>query len=168
MNSFISNLATWATLILFLFYFIGRIITICTVKRLWRDKVVFEKAPGEGYGVVDEVGDETADRTARFCAYLVSMEGMRNIKIYSADLTNIEEGVRKDKLIYQRSFLNINQAIKINVETGEIFPTLFIEYETMEFMRVSLEWRDNLKNGVFSEIIFPENTLRSVLYKLLR
>lgn len=93
---------------------------------------------------------------------------MRNIKIYTADLSNIDEGVCKGELIYQRDFLNIDQGIKINIETGDIFPTLFIEYETMDFMNVSLKWNDNLKNGVFSEMVVPKNTVRSVLYKLLK
>ena len=137
MENIITNLATWATLILFLFYFVGRIITICVVKRLWHDKVVFSEINRDEYGIV---------------------EGMRNIKIYTSDLNNIEMGVRKDKLIYQRDFMNIDQAIKININTGDIFPTLFIEYETMDFMKVSLDWQDNLKTGVFSEMVLPQDT----------
>lgn len=168
MENIITNLATWATLILFLFYFVGRIITICVVKRLWHDKVVFSEINRDEYGIVDEIGDDTCECNVPFCAYLVSVEGMRNIKIYTSDLNNIEMGVRKDKLIYQRDFMNIDQAIKININTGDIFPTLFIEYETMDFMKVSLDWQDNLKSGVFSEMVVPQNTLRSVLYKLLR
>ena len=168
MRDVIADLATWATLILFLFYFIGRIITICTVKRLWRDKVVFSETPGDGYGVVDEVGERPREGDLGFCAYLVSVEGMRNIRIYDTDRNDIETGAHKDKLVYQRDFLNIDQAIKIDIETGELFPTLFIEYETMDFMHVSLEWQDNLKNGVFSEMVVPQNTIRSVLYQLLK
>lgn len=164
MKSIITDLATYATLILFLFYFVGRIITICVVKRLWHDKVVFSEIDGDKYGVIDEVGE--CDPS--FCAYLVSAEGIRNIKIYTTDLSNIATGVRKGEIIYRRDFMNIDQAIKININTGDLFPTLIIEYETMDFMKVSLEWRDNLKNGVFSEMVVPKNTLRSVLYKLLR
>lgn len=168
MREIITDLATLATLILFLFYFVGRIITICTVKKLWRDKVIFSEINRNEYGIVDEVGDKPCGCNFHFCAYLVSAEGMRNIKIYTADLSNIDEGVCKGELIYQRDFLNIDQGIKINIETGDIFPTLFIEYETMDFMNVSLKWNDNLKNGVFSEMVVPKNTVRSVLYKLLK
>lgn len=168
MREIISELATWATLILFLFYFVGRIITILTVKKIWREKVIFSETLDDRYGVVDEIGNDEQDRDFHFCAYLVSTEGMRNIKIYAADFSNIDEGVRKGALLYRRNFLNVDQAIKIHTETGEVFPTLFIEYETMDFMRVSLEWRDNMKNGVFSEMVVPKNTLKSVLYKLLR
>lgn len=168
MREIATDLATFATLILFLFYFIGRIITICTVKKLWRDKVILSKTLSNEYGVVDEVDSDVCEYDFHFCGYLVSIEGMRNIKIYTTDLSNIEKTIHRGELIYQRDFLNINEALKINIETGELFPTLFIEYETMDFMRVSLSWQDNLKNGVFSEMVIPQNTFRSVLYKLLK
>ena len=55
MCNILSDLASWATLILFFFYFIGRIITICTVKKLWKDKVIFTDELNNQYGVVDEI-----------------------------------------------------------------------------------------------------------------
>ena len=38
----ISLFSSIATLILFVFYFIGRIITIISVKRVWKDKVIID------------------------------------------------------------------------------------------------------------------------------
>ena len=48
------------------------------------------------------------------------------------------------------------------------FKPIIIEYETIEYMKVKLEWIDNMKNGVYSELVTPKNTLKSVLYKLLK
>lgn len=167
----LSDLASWATLILFFFYFIGRIITICTVKKLWKDKVIFKNELNDEYGVVDEIDNEGYAECLSpcpYCGYLVSVEGMRNIKVYSTE-TDYDAGTTsKGKLLYERNFLNIDEAIKINVETGELAPTLIIEYDTMEYMRVELEWIDNKKNGVYSELVVPKNTVKSVVYRLLK
>lgn len=171
MSNTLSNLASWATLVLFLFYFVGRIITICTVKKLWKDKVILENRIGDEYGVVDEINNgEYRDGSAPgyYGGYLISIEGMRNIKVYSTRTDCIEDKTVVDRLLYERDFLNINQAIRVNIETEEIIPTLIIEYETIEYMKVKLEWIDNMKNGVYSELVTPKNTLKSVLYKLLK
>ena len=88
--------------------------------------------------------------------------------MYSTRTDCIEDKTVVDRLLYERDFLNINQAIRVNIETGEIIPTLIIEYETIEYMKVKLEWIDNMKNGVYSELVTPKNTLKSVLYKLLK
>ena len=45
---------------------------------------------------------------------------------------------------------------------------MIIEYDTMEYMRVELEWIDNKKNGVYSELVVPKNTVKSVVYRLLK
>ena len=171
MCNILSDLASWATLILFFFYFIGRIITICTVKKLWKDKVIFTDELNNQYGVVDEIdknGYAWCLASCPYCVYLVSVEGMRNIKVYSTE-TDYDAGTTsKGKLLYERNFLNIDEAIKINVETGELTPTLIIEYDTMEYMRVELEWIDNKKNDVYSELVVPKNTIKSVVYRLLK
>lgn len=166
MAGLLGDLASIATLILFLIYFLGRIITILTVKQLWKDKIIINADEYVNYDIVDEVLEDQWEEP--IYGLLVSKEGIRNLKVF--DVKPDSDGIpcKKGNLIYKRSFLNIEQAIAFHVMTGDLFPTLFIEYDSLDFTHVTLEWRDNLKNGVFSELVIPKHTIRSILYYLCR
>lgn len=167
MKEIIGLYSSVATLILFVFYFVGRIFTIFTVKRLWKDKVLFSIDANKEFQIVDFVSaSEKTDYAVR--SVLISKEGIRNLKIFTVEADKNGLLTQKGKMIYKRGFLNIDEAIEINSEIGDLFPTLIIEYEAFDYMKVKLEWRDNLKNGVFSEMVIPKHTLRSFLYYLLR
>lgn len=163
----LSLLSSIATLILFSFYFIGRIITTASVKKLWKDKIILKDLENCSYDIVDEIFDSRASCDSIF-GLLVSVEGMRNISVFSVDI-DYEKGLfHKKELLLNRSFLNIDQAIAIHVMPGDLFPTLLIEYTTFDYLKVQLEWRDNLRNGVYSELVQPRHTLKSILYYLLK
>ena len=163
----LSTIASVATLVLFICYFIGRGITIVTVKKVWKDKVTMGEGNDEAIGVVDEVsGDRSFDEEPY--GYLVSKEGIRFLKVYSVEIIEEEPfEIRKD-LVFQRDFLNVNEAVAIYAMPGEIFATLIFEYYTFDYMKVEFGWKDNLKNGVFSEFVQPRHTMKSFLYYLLR
>ena len=152
----LSEIASIATLALFIIYFIGRIITIFTVKRVWTDEVIFDEKRYDNYGIVEEVGNTNN------CIYglLITNTGIRNVRFY--EVTEDKHGfpVEKGRHIFQKQFLNVHQAIAIKEMTGDLFPTLIIEYHTFDYMRVRLEWRDNLKSGVFSEFVTPCHTMK--------
>lgn len=162
----ISLFSSVATLILFVFYFIGRMITIFSVKQVWRDKVVIGIPDESEYEIVDTV--DVQDNTNTLYGVLISREGIRDLKVYEV-ICN-EEGlpIQKGQKLFSKDFLNIDQAIGFYVETGDLFPTLIIEYKTFDYMKVRLEWRDNLKSGVFSEFIQPKHTIKSFCYYLFR
>lgn len=162
----ISLVSSVATLILFVFYFIGRIITIFSVKQIWKDKVIIGIQDESEYEIVDYVGVE--EGTDNLYGVLISREGIRDLKVY--EVTCSEEGLRiqKGQELFSKDFLNIDQAIGFYVETGDLFPTLIIEYKTFDYMKVRLEWRDNLKSGVFSEFIQLKHTIKSFCYYLFR
>lgn len=159
----LSSLASVATLVLFVIYFIGRIITIFAVKRIWTDEVIFDKRRFQNYGIVEEVGEDD-----RIYGLLTTNNGMRDIRFY--ETANDKNGIptNKGRLLFQMPFLNVHQAIAIKVERGELFPTMIIEYLTFDYMKVRLEWHDNLKSGVFSEFVRPKHTLKSFLFYLCR
>jgi len=166
--NYISTLASIMTIILFLFYFVGRIITIISVKRLWYDKIIIGKLKDNKYGIVDSIINNASLSTEEPYGYIISKSGMRNIRIYNVDKDENLTYLKKGELIYQRSFLNIDEAIAIHVVTGELHPELFIEYESIDYMKVIIEWVDNLKSGVQSELVKPSHTWKSVLYNLLK
>ena len=160
----VSEAASIATLVLFVMYFIGRIITIFSVRRMWTDEIVFDQKRFGDYGIVDEVGD----MENRIFGLLVTNTGIRKLKIYKPALNS--EGLPLDngEQLYSRDFLNVHQAIAVREMTGDLFPALIIEYLTADYMEVRLEWRDNLKNGVYSELVEPRHTGKSILYYLCR
>lgn len=166
MAGLLGDLASMATLILFLIYFLGRIITIFAVKQLWKDKVVINAEEYTNYDIIDEVPEDQWEEP--IYRLLVSREGIRNLKVFGVKPDRDGIPCKKGDLIYERSFLNIEQAIAFHVMTGDLFPTLFIEYDGLDFTHVTIEWRDNLKNGVFSELVMPKHTIKSVLYYLCR
>ncbi|MPM46234.1 hypothetical protein SDC9_92932 [bioreactor metagenome] len=167
MGNQIAFASSIATLLLFCIYFIGRIITILSVKKIWRDKVILGINDYSQYEIVDIVGDEVSAEP-RIVGILLSREGMRNVTVYSVVADTDGLLTQKGKTIYTNEFLNIDQAIAFSIETGDLFPSLFIEYTSLDYMKIRMEWRDNLKNGVYSELVWPAHTVRSFLYYLFR
>lgn len=167
MTDNVSLIASVATLILFVFYFVGRIITILSVRPVWKDKVILRKMDYSQYEIVDEITQKEENNGIVY-GILLSREGIRDLKIYSVVPSKQGLLTEQGELLYSRKFLNIDQAIAFQYDTGDLFPTLLIEYNTIDYMKVTIEWRDNLKNGVFSELIQPRYTIRSFFYYLLR
>lgn len=163
----VALISSIATLILFFIYFAGRIITILSVRKIWRDKVTLCASDYSQYEIVDTVGNEISGEED-IIGLLLSREGMRDVKVYSviADTDGLQ--TQKGELLYTHKFLNIDQAIAFTVETGDLFPSLFIEYTSFDYMKIRMEWRDNLKNGVYSELVQPTHTIKSYLYYLFR
>lgn len=168
-------LSSIATLILFCFYFIGRIITILSVKRIWRDKVIMGDSNYSQYEIVDAVYND-ASTESKIYGILLSREGMRKIRVYKAYNDGDNQFLQKKSRFHAKEkesllsldFLNIDQAIAFTIEPGELYPSLIIEYTSFDYMKIRMEWRDNLKNGVYSELVKPVHTVNSFLYYLFR
>jgi len=169
----LENISSIATLTLFVIYFVGRIITIVSTRRIWKDRVEFV------YGTMDTLDNYTrqncvdqiyVDEFQKTLLYgvLTSVEGIRNISVYTAELDSNDVSVHKGRRIYHRDLLNPNQSLVFHVETGELRPTLFIEYTSFDYMKIEFGWQDNLKSGVFSECVEPKHTIKSFLYYLCR
>jgi len=165
----LNNCAGIATLILFIIYFIGRIITIFSVRNIWRDEIVYKRGRllSPTVNIVDNVGGSEEDDLRG--AYLISHEGIRNLKVYEVELLKNDNSLyKKGKIIYSRKFVNVNETVDICFEIGETIPTIIVEYLSSDYMRVTIEWVMNAKCGVASEYIQPKHTLKSFLYYLFR
>lgn len=162
----LNNCAGIATLVLFIIYFIGRIITILSVRNIWKDKIVYQRGDSisDINNIVDEIGD--VDNPNVYGAYLISQEGIRNLKVYEVEQQKTL--YKKGKEIYSKDFLNINETINICYDIGEVIPPIIVEYLTTDYMKVTIEWVMNGKSGVASEMIHPKHTWKSFLYFLFR
>ncbi len=159
MLGYISSIAT---LVLFVIYFIGRIITIIMVKPIWSDKIT-------NYDSATDIVEEYEIDDTGCKAALTTTNGIRNLKIYAVEF-DPEIGIvhSTKELLYERAFLNIGQSIVICADLPDCIPKILVEYETLEYMKVSIAWVDNCKNGVMSEIPTLTHTVKSILYYLCR
>ena len=173
----VSALSSVATLVLFAFYFIGRIITIKTAKGWWKDKIiVLDDASYEDYfkyGIVDDVcalDCASSNDDELIQGLLLSKNGIRDLRIYVADCISKPKKLKfkRGKMIFERKFLNIDEAVALHITLGDMFPTYYIEYTATDYMKVKLEWKENLKDGVFSEFAQSKHTIRSIIYYLVR
>ena len=167
MREMLGDIASFATLFYFLFILlvIGRIVTIFSFKQLWKDRIMVNLEEYSSYDIVDEIVYREQWEEPIY-GILLSKEGIRNLKVFDVKADKGGISHLKGNLIYKWPFLNIGQAIAFRVMTGDLYPTLFIEYDRLDFTHIKIEWRDNLKNGVYSELVTPKHTIKSVLYYL--
>ena len=170
-----NTIASITTLILFVIYLVGRIITIIAIKPLFKDKIIV--APTDEVisncniiNLVEDVGGNYSSDI--ISGIIVSREGIRNLCVYDCINETDDEGYFikriKGRLLFSQKFINIDEAIAIYIESGELFPNAIIEYETIDYMKIVIEWRDNLKSGVPSELVVPKHTIKSICYYLFR
>ncbi len=171
----LTDVATMATLILFVIYFIGRIITVRMEKKMFYDEIIFTSAERFNYNkfnIIDEISTENAGNESSYHETLVvvtSRRGIRNFKVqkmfYDDDLNEIRS---KRETVGECKFLNIGQSYAIRTVIPELIPKYRIEYETQDFRKVSFEICDNLKSGVISETVVVKHTFKSGIYYLFR
>lgn len=170
----LGDIASIATLILFVIYFIGRAITIFMEKQMCYDEISFlSREEINKYDIIDEVStvvtdDDTNDDYITV-VMLTSKQGIRNIKVfeitYDNELNEIKNGMNE---IGKCGFLNVGQSFAIITELPELIPKYRIVYYTQDFKKVTFDVSDNLKSGVASEMLRTKHTLKSMLYYLFR
>ena len=162
----LGNIASVATLILFVFYFIGRIITIVRNRYVFTDEL---RMMGAGFDnkEFDIVEVFDLEKEAYNTFILTSRQGIYDLAVYrilyDSDFNQIGRK-RLEKSTY--SFLNIGQSLAFRVTSPEIFTTYEVEYYTPDYKRVTIALWDNPKNGVLSESAKPKNTFKSVMFHL--
>lgn len=157
----LGNIASVATLILFVFYFIGRIITIVRNRYVFTDEL---RMMGAGFDnkEFDIVEVFDLEKEAYNTFILTSRQGIYDLAVYrilyDSDFNQIGRK-RLEKSTY--SFLNIGQSLAFRVTSPEIFTTYEVEYYTPDYKRVTIALWDNPKNGVLSESAKPKTHLRA-------
>lgn len=166
--SLVSNAASVATLILFIIYFIGRAITVHQERALYFDKLDIRRAQDRKYNSDDDAVEEwTLEENPYNVFTLTSAQGIWNLKVYQYELDK-EWNIIGEKKIRDYPFLNVGQSIAFYLTLPEIMPKYRVEYITVDFKKVQFELRDNMKNGVLSEIATPKHTVKSVMYYMFR
>lgn len=162
----LSDVASIATLILFIIYFVGRIITIMKQRDIYYDQLEILLADDNKYDhhFVEEfhLDDDPYNNFV-----ITSAQGIWGLKIYQYQLDDNYQVLGKS-MVATYPFLNINHRVAIYLTVPELIPRYCVEYTTADFKRVTFDLKDNMKSSVLSEIARPKHTWRSVLYYLFR
>lgn len=164
----LSNIASVATLILFVIYFVGRIITIIRTRDLFPDDLkIIRGYCNHGNLSLNIVESFALEEGPCDSFVLTSKNGIYDLSVYKL-LYNENYEYMGEKAVNKCKyhFLNIGQSIEFRVASPEMLPWYEVEYYTPDYKKVRFSLCDNLKNGVMSEKVKPQNTWKSVLYHL--
>ena len=162
----LGDIASIATLILFAFYFIGRIITIVRSRYVFSDelKMMGAEFDDKEFDIVEVF---YLEKEAYNTFVLTSRQGIYDLAVYQilydSDFNRIGRK-RLEKSTY--GFLNIGQSLAFRITLPEIFITYEVEYYTPDYKKVTIALWDNPKNGVLSKSAKPQNTFKSILFHL--
>ena len=159
--------ASIATLVLFIIYFTGRIITIARLQRLETNEIHILPADEvcKGYDIVE---DFYLDDSPTYTIIVKSITGIRSLVVYKIVYDSELNPIGREATACTINFVNIGHAVTISLSLPELLPWYELEYQTMDYKKVTLPLVDNLKSGIISEFIVAKHTFKSVLYNLLR
>lgn len=163
----LGNIASVATLILFVIYFVGRTITIFRTKNLYKDEVAIfknNKYLMDEYNIVESFCVEDNPYNSFI---LTSREGIYSISLYRLKFDNSMNVIGREK-VDEYKFLNVGQSLEVCLTIPELITTYELEYYTPDYKKVTIELWENLKNGVVSESATVKHTWKSFLYYLFR
>lgn len=164
----LGDVASVATLVLFVIYFLGRLITIINEESICYDTISY--VSDDVCNISDIIDTFETDSDGYITAIvLTSKQGINDIKVYELFYDKELNEIKNRKTVVATcDFLNVGQSFAIKTQIPEIIPRYRIEYITHDFRKVEFDILDNMKNGVVSEMIRPKHTLKSVLYYFFR
>ena len=170
MQNIIANIASIATIILFIFYFIGRFIIIKKEKSGIYEQIDLYTTNTENifkkYKMVDEI---VLDENPSEYMIITPTEKMYNwIKIYKYKYKYNGNELVKEKCLWSKENLYKNHSIKIKTYVVEGIPKYIIKFERSDYMIGEIFVVHNGKNGIQEEMIKCKHTLKSILYYILK
>ena len=165
----ISEIASIATLILFVIYFIGRIISIIVEKSIKYEIVdLFNKEDElkESMKIVDEY--RCTENYSNIIIITPKGKAYNWIKIYECNYNERKNSIVKTKLLYKTDRIYNDTSFRLNTIVSCGIPQYVIEFERSDYMKGILYTQCNGKNGIQEEILEFKHSLRSVLYYLFK
>lgn len=152
------------TLLLFLFYLIGRYLLVRKVETFITESIdvtyTFD-AENQKNNIVDviELGENLSETV-----YLSSIEPIRYIKFYEYDF----EGNRKGKFIDEYLNLRNEQVLEVRTYLPDGIPNYILEYQRFDYVKGKLLLSENGKTGLLVENLELKHTVKSLLYYLVK
>lgn len=165
----LGDLASIATLILFVIYFIGRFITIFIEKQIKYESIDIydtEKNIKENEKIVEEF--KCDDKYFNILIIKPTEKSFKWFRIYENIYDDKNNFVTKKEKIYECNNIYNGHAIRVDAELAETFPRYTIEFKRSDYMIGKLNLSGNFKNGVQEEFLKYNHTFMSVIYYLFR
>lgn len=159
----IANIASIATLILFVFYFIGRWWSITIEKKDLYEKIDIQAVDEEeDLDIINVNGEEIIKMT--------SEKYLNWIKFYDAIWNGNENaGVEKGALIKKVKNINRNEPMYFKISISDGIPNTIIEYQRSDYIKGSFVVRNDGRGTGYNASDFKlRTTIRSRLYYMLK
>lgn len=162
----IANIASIMTIILFIFYFLGRIIIIIQEKeRLYEQIDLYFTNNNNVFNKFKIVDEYILDEECNEYIIITPCEKSYNwFKIYEYN----DNSNKKVCKYTRKKLLNSGHSLMITAYFAECIPNYIIEFERSDFIVGTLELVDNGKNGVQEELIKCKHTWKSILYYIFK
>lgn len=165
----LSDIASIATLILFVIYFVGRVITIIIEKNIKYERI-------ERYGSENEIprdlkiiDDFKCNEISQDILIIIPTTKSYNwVKIYECNYNEKKNRLVKTKKIYNSERIYNDHALRIDTIITCGIPNYILEFERCDYMKGELILQENGKNGIEEELLVFKHTLKSILYYLFR
>lgn len=165
----IGDLASIATLILFVIYFIGRCITIFMEKQIkYEDIDIYdnEKDINVNEKIVEEFKCE--DNNLNILIIKPTEKSFRWFRVYKNIYDDENDFIVERQKIYECKNIYNGNAIRIDTELAEIIPQYTIEFQRSDYMIGKVDLSGNWESGVQEELLRIRHTFTSVIYYLFR
>lgn len=161
----LGDCASVLTIVLFVFYIIGRIIRICIEGKYIHEKIIWcrsdEPDIDRKYIIKENI---CLDPKSKFGFVIMPKNSaIKNIKIYEF---NNEENKKGKCIVDEDVFLNEGYGIFVQTDNPELLVNYYMEFKRTDGMTCKFKIRSNTKNGVNEELIECHHNISSVLYYL--
>ena len=164
----LGNIASIATLILFVIYFIGRFISLIIEKKVIYEKVdiyINENDIQNSYKIVEEYECEHNGEILIITPY----ERAYNwLTIYECRYNEKNKKIEKTRKLERFNNIRNYTSVKINTVLPCGMPVYLIEFERSDYIKGILVLQSNGKNGIQEETIKYHHTWKSIIYYLFR
>ncbi len=165
----LGDIASIATLILFIIYFIGRIITILIEKNIKFENIdVYDnenKIP-QNLKIVEEF--KCSEDSMEILIITPTIKSYNNVVIYECKYNESNNKLEKTKTLYSIGKVYNDNSIRIDTILSCGIPRYIIEFERSDYMKGRLISQCNGKNGVQEEMLEFSHTFKSIIYYLFR
>ena len=164
----LGNIASIATLILFVIYFIGRIISLIIEKKVIYEKIdiyIEEDDIPKNLKISDEYRCEHEGEILIITPYEKSYNWLA---IYECKYNEKNDKLEKVKELEKFEKIMNNTSIRIDTILTCGIPLYMIEFERSDFIKGTLVLQSNGKNGIQEEMLKFHHTWKSVIYYLFR
>ncbi len=162
----IGDLSAIATLILFIFYFLGRIWSLRINKKFLYEKIELDGLANDEYKNQKRFYKINGDEVLK----IVSAQYLNWIKIYSVSYSLKKQKFhKKTELIQTISDININEPIYISVIIPEGIPNIMIKYQRFDYIIGEFLVKfDGRGIGYSGKDYKFKNTLNTYIYYLVK